>query len=96
MRIRGDTYWAWADPELHCRTHSEKLDSGLTMDVQVRLSRMGVTQLFIGLYGHKGLMLHEEAYTDRPGQSMTTALTWGTARARDIASSVPSGKANYG
>ncbi|ABY97131.1 hypothetical protein NPS59_12615 [Pseudomonas putida] len=96
MRIRGDTYWAWADPELHCRTHSEKLDSGFTIDVQVRLSRLGVTQLFIGLYGPKGLSLHEEAHTDRPSESMTTALIWGTARARDLASSVPTRIANHG
>lgn len=38
MRQRGERYWAWADPALHCRTHDETLDDGMMIDVQVRLS----------------------------------------------------------
>lgn len=87
MRTRGQTYLNWVDAQLHCRTHTEVLDSGLTVDVQVRLSRVGATQLFIGLYGQNGLPIHEEAYQARPGQSMTTALLWGVSRARDVAAS---------
>lgn len=87
MRERGQTYWDWADAQLHCRTHTEILESGLTIDVQVRLSRVGATQLFIGLYRKDGSRFKEEAYGTRPGQSMTTALLWGVARAREIASS---------
>ncbi|MNF49262.1 hypothetical protein D3C85_713310 [compost metagenome] len=30
MRLRGDIFWEWADPELHCRTHDELLMMGLT------------------------------------------------------------------
>ncbi|WP_236170156.1 hypothetical protein [Pseudomonas parasichuanensis] len=89
MRTRGSTYWDWADAQLHSRTHTEILDSGTTIDVQVRLSRVGATQMFIGLYGSAGEVIHEEAYDTRPGQSMTTAMLWGVARARGIAHSKP-------
>ncbi|WP_194789960.1 hypothetical protein [Pseudomonas sp. UFMG81] len=85
MRNRGDTYWEWADLGLHCRSHEEELDDGSTIDVQVRLSREGVTQMFIGVYGSDGQSLYEEAHNTRPGQSMTRALAWGVGRAGQIA-----------
>ena len=87
MRLRGDTYWNWVDPDLHARTCLEVLDTGLSIDVQVRLSRVGTIQMFIGVYGEGGAMLHEESHSARRGQSMTTALLWGVGRARDVASS---------
>ncbi len=87
MRSRGKTFWDWADAKLHSRTHTEVLEFGLTIDVQVRLSRVGATELFIGIYGPDGACLHEEAHKARPGQSMTTAMSWGVALARDIAAS---------
>ncbi|WP_462402733.1 hypothetical protein [Pseudomonas sp. Marseille-QA0332] len=85
MRIRGDLFWSWADPTLHHRTHPETLDDGTSIDVQVRLSRTGATQMFIGVYAASGMALHEEAYDTRPGESMTRALAWGVGRARRIA-----------
>ncbi|TDF80435.1 hypothetical protein [Pseudomonas sp. H9] len=85
MRIRGDAFWNWADPTLHHRTHDETLDDGTTIDVQVRLSRTGVTQLFIGVYARSGMMFHEEALDSRPGESMTRILAWGVGRARRFA-----------
>ncbi|MFS0826896.1 hypothetical protein [Pseudomonas phoenicis] len=85
MRIRGDSFWSWADPTLHHRRHDETLPGGASLDVQVRLSRTGSTQLFLGVYGDSGLALHEEAYGSRPGESMTRALAWGVARAREVA-----------
>ncbi|WP_258909527.1 hypothetical protein [Pseudomonas putida] len=39
------------------------------MDIQVRLSRTGNTQLFIGVYAGAGMALHEEAFLSRPGDS---------------------------
>ena len=87
MRERGQTFWDWADVHLHCRTHTETVSAGLSIDVQVRLSRVGATQLFIGIYHRTGSRVHEEAYGTRPGQSMTTALLWGVARARELATS---------
>ncbi|WP_043196501.1 hypothetical protein [Pseudomonas putida] len=85
MRIRGDVFWKWADPSLHHRNHHETLDDGTTMDIQVRLSRTGDTQMFIGVYAGSGMVLHEEAYDSRPGESMTRALAWGVGRARCLA-----------
>ncbi|MDF2792395.1 MULTISPECIES: hypothetical protein [Pseudomonas] len=85
MRIRGDVFWNWADPTLHHRSHDETLDDGTTMDIQVRLSRTGNTQLFIGVYAGTGMALHEEAFDSRPGESMTRSLAWGVGRARCLA-----------
>lgn len=85
MRIRGDVYWKWADPNLHHRDHDESLDDGTTIDVQVRLSQTGNPQMFIGVYASSGAALHEEAFDSRPGESMTRALAWGVGYARRLA-----------
>jgi len=85
MRIRGPAYWDWADPKLHHRTYDEILADGTMIDVQVRLSRTGATQMFIGVYAPAGAALHEETFDSRPGESMTSAMTWGVGRARLIA-----------
>lgn len=84
MRQRGERYWAWADPSLHCRTHDETLDDGTTIDVQVRLSIEGRTQMFIGVYASNGTSLFEEVCDSRPGESMTRALAWGVGRVRRL------------
>ena len=85
MKVRGDVYWAWADPTLHHRAHEEILDDGTYIDVQVRLSRTGSTQMFMGVYAGSGLALLEESYNTRPGETMTRALAWGVGRARKVA-----------
>jgi hypothetical protein len=53
--------------------------------VQVRLSRTGKTEMFIGIYGSDGMALHEEADDSHPGESMTRVLAWGVCRARQLA-----------
>ncbi|HDS1736565.1 MULTISPECIES: hypothetical protein [Pseudomonas] len=85
MRIREETYWQWADTQLHSRSHDEALSDGTSIDVQVRLSRLGATQLFIGLYARNGKALLEEYYPTRPGETMTRALVWGVERGRALA-----------
>jgi hypothetical protein len=90
MRYRGEQFWAWADPTLHHRYHDEVLDDGTKIDVQVRLSRTGQTQLFIGVYSDKGTMIVEEAYYTRPHESMSRALAWGVGRARMFATDATS------
>lgn len=85
MRIRGDVFWSWADPTLHHRSHDETLDDGTYIDVRVRLSQTGITQMFIGVYAPGGMAIHEEALDSRPGESMTRALAWGVGRARRVA-----------
>jgi len=51
----------------------------------VRLSRLGATQLFLGLYAGDGRALVEEYYPARPGETMTRAMVWGVDRARAMA-----------
>ena len=85
MRIREATYWKWAEARLHSRTHNEELSDGTSIDVQVRLSRVGATQLFVGLYARHGKALHEEFHAAMPGETTTRALVWGVERARALA-----------
>lgn len=87
MRLRGDRFWSWADATLHHRYHDEELDDGTKIDVQVRLSRTGETQLFIGVYDDRGALVVEEIYESRPGETMTRAQSWGVERARSFANS---------
>jgi hypothetical protein len=84
MRIREETYWKWADPQLHSRSHDEVLSDGTSIDVQVRLSRTGATQLFLGIYTSHGKAMVEEYYDNRPGETMSRAMVWGVDRARAL------------
>lgn len=85
MKIRGDVFWDWADPTLHHRCHDELLDDGSFVDVQVRLSRTGSTQMFIGVYALSGMAVHEETFDSLPGESMTRAMVRGVGLARRLA-----------
>lgn len=85
MRHRGAVFWAWADPSLQHHSHEEMLVDGSRLNVQVRLSRTGDTQLFIGIYERSGLAGIEEAYAKRPGETVTRAMVWGTGRGRALA-----------
>nr|WP_101209896.1 hypothetical protein [Pseudomonas sp. 43NM1] len=85
MPHRGSTFWLWADCELHHRTHSEVMSDGVVIDVQARLSRKGITQLFLGVYSEHLRIIYEEAHTERVGETMSTALLWGVGKARRIA-----------
>ena len=85
MRHRGTVFWAWADPSLQHHSHEEMLADGARLNVQVRLSRTGDTQLFIGIYERSGLARVEEAYAKRPGETVTRAMVWGTGRGRALA-----------
>nr|WP_252959728.1 hypothetical protein [Pseudomonas simiae] len=82
MRNRGSVYWDWADPALHARSVDERLSDGTLLNIHVRMSALGATQLFIGVYGVKGMMLFEEAFDARSGETMTQAMKWGLERGR--------------
>lgn len=82
MRIREEAYRHWAQSPLPSRSHEEQLSDGITIDVQVRLSRLGATQMFIGMYNDNGTALLEEYYPTRPGETTTRAMVWGVNRAR--------------
>jgi hypothetical protein len=84
MRARGQKYWNWANADIHVRTHDERLGAGLKINIQVRHCEDVGTQLFIGGYGERGAMLFEEVYDSRPGESMTQAIAWGSARAKEL------------
>ncbi|MCS5517137.1 hypothetical protein NWF32_26050 [Pseudomonas qingdaonensis] len=85
MRIREETYWAWADSQLHSRSHDEELSDGTSIDVQVRLSRTGGHADVPGVYGRRGKALFEEYYPSCPGETMSRALVRGVDRARALA-----------
>ena len=82
MRKRGKVYWGWADSSLHSRSVDERQVDGSLVNVQVRLSLLGRTQLFIGVYSVKGSMIYEETFDSLTGYSMTNALAWGLEAAR--------------
>ena len=83
MRNRGKVYWDWADPALHFRNYDERLSCGTLINIQARLSLAGITQLFFGIYGEKGVMLLEEYYPDRHGQTLSAAMAWALQRSQD-------------
>lgn len=84
MRKRGSVYWRWVDPEIHVRNKDERLSNGTLLNVQVRTSKTGETQLFLGVYAQHGMMLLEEAFDTRPGETMTQAMAWGFKRANEF------------
>ncbi len=81
LKQRKQVFWDWSDCELHTRCHDGLLPDGGQIDVQVRTSRSGAVQLFVGAYSGSGGMLFEEYYKERPGESMSGALAFGVARA---------------
>jgi len=66
-------------------SHEQELAGGARLDIQVRLSRTGDTQLFIGIYERSGLARIEEAYAKRPGETTTRAMAWAASRGRELA-----------
>jgi len=82
MRMRGSCYFKWADSQLPNFSHVENYDAGFHVDVVVRLSRQGITQLFLGIYDSFDAMVFEEyieALTDR---NVSQAMQWGIERAK--------------
>ena len=84
LKQRKRVFWEWSDSELHIRCHDGLLSDGGQIDVQVRTSRTGAVQLFVGAYGGNGQMLFEEYYKERPGESMSIALAFGISRAMGL------------
>lgn len=84
MHRRGSVYWGWANPEIHFRNKDERLPDGTLLNVQVRTSKTGDVQLFLGVYGQAGTMVLEEAFDSRPGETMTHAMAWGFERAKEF------------
>jgi len=83
MRLRGVIYWNWSNPNLPVLSRDERLPGGTLINVQVRTSTMGYTQLFVGTYGQEGAMIFEESFDSRPLETMTMAMAWGLSHARE-------------
>lgn len=83
MRLRGVIYWNWSNPNLPVLSRDERLPDGTLINVQVRTSIMGYTQLFVGAYGQKGAMIFEESFDSRPLETKTLAMAWGLSHARE-------------
>ncbi|WP_085710886.1 MULTISPECIES: hypothetical protein [unclassified Pseudomonas] len=82
---RGSAYWMWADCRLPTVDHHEVTSNGIIIDVQARLSKIGIPQLFIGVYNSACSPIFEEAYLDGVSDTVTTTLHWGIYQARQIA-----------
>ncbi len=84
MRRRGGVYWQWADCQLASQHHTEGARNGLELEVQVRLSREGAIEVFIGIYFSSGQMLLEECHRDGVAKTSGEAMCWGVERARQL------------
>jgi hypothetical protein len=85
IKQRQRVFWDWADCQLHSRSQDGVFGDKIQVDVQVRMSRSGTVQLFVGGYAENGVMIFEEYYKERAGETMTVALNWGVARAERLA-----------
>lgn len=85
---RHAVYWQWADCQLHNRCVEAVTANGLQLDIQARMSRQGVVQLFIGIYSKSGSMLIEEYYPGGIEDTLNRALKWGEQRARALSAPI--------
>lgn len=84
MRDRGQKFWDWVKPDIHCRYRDEKAADGSMINVQVRTAAIGSIELFVGVYDRNGSMLFEESYEAIIGQTMTQAMELGIEKARSF------------
>ncbi|CAN7316513.1 hypothetical protein ACVK1X_003553 [Pseudomonas sp. PvR086] len=84
MRHRGAQFWLWTDTRLPHRTHEEVLGDGVQVEVRARVGHEGITQVFIGVYDARGIMLCEEFHDRGRDETYCAALKWGALRAGEI------------
>ncbi|MEB0108279.1 hypothetical protein [Pseudomonas sp. MH9.3] len=77
LRNRGQKFWDWVKPDIHCRYKDERAADGSMINVQVRTAASGAIELFVGVYTTNGMMLFEDSYSSPLGQTMTQAMEWG-------------------
>jgi len=87
MHMRGPSYYQWADSRLPNVFHMEEYRYGTKIDVAVRCSPSGCTQLFYGLYERDGTRLYEEYIEKFPSNTTEDAMKWGIGRARALVDS---------
>lgn len=87
LRDRGQKFWDWVKPDIHCRYKDERAADGSMINVQVRTAASGAIELFVGVYTTNGAMLFEESYNAPLGQTMTLAMEWGLEKAHSFLAS---------
>ncbi|MCY1412095.1 hypothetical protein D9M71_274930 [compost metagenome] len=92
MKVRGQKFSDWENCQLHCCHHGEILEDGQEIDVQVRLTPNGVTQVFLGIYAACGTMHFEEMHEASNSQTMAQAMQWGICRAKALATGIAAPK----
>jgi len=86
MRRRGAQYWLWSNSQLHGLSHDEVLPDGTQIEVQARLNRDRVMQVFVGVYARDGAARAEEFHDRADGECLAQTLEWGCAKAQAIVS----------
>lgn len=95
MRRRGTQYWLWSNTQLQARSHDEVLPDGTQVDVQARINREQMIQVFVGVYDREGAPLVEEFHDRKERSSLSLALAWGCARAQAILTHVTAFRAPH-
>src|SRR3990167_150619 len=88
MLTRSKVYFDWAQSRQDHFGHDETLDNGAQLDIRARVAAHGDTQLFVGAYGADGRMLMEEYHPVMDNMTAQQAISWGTERAKSMASAV--------
>lgn len=88
MLTRSKVYFEWAQSSQGHHGHEETLGNGAQLDIRARVTAAGDTQLFVGAYGADGRMLMEEHHPAMDGMTAQQAISWGTERAKSMASAV--------
>ncbi|MCY1456228.1 hypothetical protein D9M71_734300 [compost metagenome] len=94
MKLRGEKFSDWENCQIHCCLHGEVLENGQEIDVRVRLTPTGVTQIFLGIYAGCGTMHSEEMHDASSPQTMAQAMQWGICRAKALATDIAAPKAH--
>lgn len=82
MRMRGSEYYRWADSQLPNLSQVEEYGASKYIDIVARLSRNGITQVFLGVYDTTGAMLFEEYNESLVDQDVSQGINWGLERAK--------------
>lgn len=84
MRHRGAKYWLWLNNRLPVKTFEDSLNDGRQIEVQARITQEGMTQVFIGIYDGRGVVVYEDVQERSFREPLASALKWGARRAREI------------
>jgi hypothetical protein len=84
MRHRGAKFWLWLNKQLPVKTYEDALNDGRQIEVQARITLEGMTQVFIGIYDSRGVVVYEDFQDRSFREPLVSALRWGASRAREV------------